>query len=100
MDNISKYTVIWVGDKIVASYYGLFFNDSNNPVTWPKKLKVYSSKDLLNDADKIDSNKNLIVLFKRYDTFDPQNKIRNYITKFNYNRIFETQDFFIYEQNK
>ena len=49
MDKGNNLKVIWAGDKITASYYGLFFNDSDNPASWPKKLKVYSTKMLLDN---------------------------------------------------
>ena len=98
MDKGNNLKVFWAGDKITASYYGLFFNDSDNPASWPKKLKVYSTREL-SDNDNISGDKNIIVLFKRYDTFDPQNTVRNYISKHNYYKSFDTQDFLIYEQN-
>ena len=59
MDKGKNLKVFWAGDKITAAYYGLFFNDSDNPASWPKKLKVYSTREL-SDNDNISDDKNII----------------------------------------
>ena len=98
MDSVNNLKVYWGGDKITSSYYGLFFNDSDNPQSWPKKLKVYSTKELPQD-NNITKDKNVIVLFKRYDSFDPNGLVRNYISNHNYYKRLETKDFLIFRSN-
>lgn len=94
-----NYNVVFAGDYNAARYYGLYISDSSNISTLPKILKVYRPDVLKKDfGNKL--NKNIIVLFNKYDLFDPQNFLRNYIVKNNYSDIFNTQDFSIYEQKE
>jgi hypothetical protein len=92
-----NFIVIWAGYDLTAEYYGLYFSDSTNISTFPKILKVYN-KTILKNESTFNDKKKLIVLFKKYDLFDPDSYLRDYISKNNYAKILETQDFIIYEQ--
>lgn len=97
MDKNHDLDVVWAGDEMTASYYGLIFKNFVKPVTWPNKLKVYTPGELL-EGGNISGNKIIIVLFKKYDMFDPRHYLRNYIEKHNYLKTYDAQDFLIYEQ--
>jgi hypothetical protein len=97
LDRNKNFNVIWAGNDLTAEYYGLYFSDSTKISTFPKILKVYN-KTILKNESTVNNKKKLIVLFKKYDLFDPDSYLRDYISKNNYAKILETQDFIFYEQ--
>jgi len=97
LDRNNNFNVVWAGDDLTAEYYGLYFADTTDLSSFPRIVKAYND-DIFENDSQINNKKNIIVLFKKYDLFDPNGYLRNYIARNNYKKIEGTQDFLIYEQ--
>jgi hypothetical protein len=92
----NHFQVVWAGHDLTAAYYGLTMVDRPTPAMWPAQLSIYSS-DILTWDPTIPSKKCILVLFKKYDLFDPNNVVREYAAQYTCKILYETPDFLIYE---
>ncbi len=93
--------IYYAGSIPAAEYYGLYFKNIRDIKKWPKIKECTSITNLkLNKLNKIISrtNKNLIIIFKKYDLFDRNGAIRRYILVNKYFNIDETKDYIIYRK--
>jgi len=93
----NNFNVVWAGNDLTAEYYGLYFADTTYISSFPRIVRVYND-DIFENESQINNKKKIIVLFKKYDLFDPTGYWRNYIARNNYKKIEDTQDFLIYGQ--